>query len=40
MIECAGGLLGLPVFLCYGNRIGERGFRGSFLVVLRVGADW
>ena len=30
MIECAGGLLGLPVFLCYGNRIGEGGFWGSF----------
>ena len=22
--------LGLPVFLCYGNRIGEGGFWGSF----------
>lgn len=22
--------LGLPVFLCYGNRIGEDGFWGSF----------
>lgn len=30
MIECAGGLLGLPVFLCYGNRIREGGFWGSF----------
>lgn len=30
MIECAGGLLGLPVFLRYGNRIGEGGFWGSF----------
>ena len=30
VIECAGGLLGLPVFLCYGNRIGEGGFWGSF----------
>ena len=37
MIECAGGLLGLPVFLCYINRIGEGGFWGSFLVTLRVG---
>ena len=26
MIECAGGLLGLPVFFCYGNRIGKGGF--------------
>ena len=25
-----GGLLGLPVFLRYGNRIGESGFWGSF----------
>ena len=23
MIECTGGLLGLPVFLCYGNRMGK-----------------
>lgn len=30
MIECAGGLLGLPVFLHYGNRIGEGGLWGSF----------
>ena len=30
VIECAGDLLGLPVFLCYGNRIGEGGFWGSF----------
>lgn len=30
VIECAGGLLGLPVFLRYGNRIGEGGFWGSF----------
>ena len=30
MIECAGSLLGLPVFLRYGNRIGEGEFRGSF----------
>ena len=40
MIECAGGLLGLPVFLHYGNRIGKVDFRAVFLVVLRVGADW
>ncbi len=26
VIECAGGLLGLPVFLCYGNRIGKGSF--------------
>ena len=30
MIECAGGLLGLPVFLRYGNRIGEGGFWAVF----------
>ena len=30
MIECAGGLLVLPVFLHYGNRIGEGGLWGSF----------